>query len=101
MQLWINSTVSVLFTGLDRFFAILCNASSIRDVIAFPKSMDGKDLMSKSPASVSQAELDSYNIHVKLPDQKSWTWFLQCSSDVTQSEKLELDFYNVLVKLFD
>jgi len=33
--------------------------------------MDGKDLMSKSPASVSQAELDSYNIHVKLPDQKS------------------------------
>ncbi|XP_053376239.1 aspartate--tRNA ligase, mitochondrial-like [Mercenaria mercenaria] len=51
--------------GLDRIFAIICGASSIRDVIAFPKSQDGRDPMSKAPAPVSQAELDSYHIQIK------------------------------------
>ncbi|XP_060554526.1 aspartate--tRNA ligase, mitochondrial-like [Ruditapes philippinarum] len=51
--------------GLDRLFAIICGAASIRDVIAFPKTQDGKDPMSKAPATVSQAELDSYHIQIK------------------------------------
>ena len=52
-------------SGLDRLFAVICGASSIRDVIAFPKTQEGRDPMSKAPASVSQAELDSYHIQVK------------------------------------
>ncbi|XP_022248264.1 aspartate--tRNA ligase, mitochondrial-like isoform X2 [Limulus polyphemus] len=39
--------------GLDRLMCILSGASSIRDVIAFPKSLDGKDLMSGAPAKIS------------------------------------------------
>ncbi|XP_071097785.1 aspartate--tRNA ligase, mitochondrial-like [Haliotis cracherodii] len=51
--------------GLDRLLAIICGTNSIRDVIAFPKSHDGKDPMSQSPAEVSQADLDRYSISVK------------------------------------
>ena len=45
--------------------AIVCETDSIRDVIAFPKSHDGKDPMSKAPASIPQADLDPYHITVK------------------------------------
>ena len=48
--------------GLDRLISILCNTNSIRDVIAFPKSLDGKDLMSGAPSSISTKEKDMYYI---------------------------------------
>ena len=51
--------------GLDRLMAIVCETDSIRDVIAFPKSHDGKDPMSKAPASIPQADLDPYHITVQ------------------------------------
>ncbi|XP_064616568.1 aspartate--tRNA ligase, mitochondrial-like [Liolophura sinensis] len=51
--------------GLDRLMAVVCGTPSIRDVIAFPKSHDGKDPMSKAPAVVSQEELDVYHIQIK------------------------------------
>ena len=44
--------------------AILAGANSIRDVIAFPKAGDFKDLMAKAPATVPAEELDYYNIAV-------------------------------------
>lgn len=50
--------------GLDRLVGILVGAKTIRDVIAFPKSSDVKDLMSKSPAEVAMSELEHYNISV-------------------------------------
>jgi aspartyl-tRNA synthetase len=49
---------------LDRLVGILVGAKTIRDVIAFPKSSDVKDLMSKSPAEVAMSELEHYNISV-------------------------------------
>ncbi|MGH7978685.1 MAG: aspartate--tRNA ligase [Limisphaerales bacterium] len=51
--------------GFDRMIAILCGTSSIRDVIAFPKTARGVDLMTDSPAPVSPRQLRELYIEVK------------------------------------
>jgi len=43
--------------GLDRICALAAGASSIRDVIAFPKSTSGIDLMMKAPSTVAVEQL--------------------------------------------
>uniref|UniRef100_A0AAY4A894 Aminoacyl-transfer RNA synthetases class-II family profile domain-containing protein n=1 Tax=Denticeps clupeoides TaxID=299321 RepID=A0AAY4A894_9TELE len=54
--------------GLDRLLAIIVGASSIRDVIAFPKSFRGHDLMSHAPDFVSEEDLRPYHIKVTWPE---------------------------------
>jgi len=46
--------------------ALLCGSDSIRDVIAFPKSLEGKDLMSGAPVPISEEEKKLY--HIKIAD---------------------------------
>ncbi len=48
--------------GLDRVAAIITKSDSIRDVIAFPKNKDAKDLMLDSPSSVSEKQLNELGI---------------------------------------
>jgi aspartyl-tRNA synthetase len=43
--------------GLDRLCAILANESSIREVIAFPKTAAAVDQMTSAPSTVSPRQL--------------------------------------------
>jgi len=50
--------------GLDRIVAILCGESSIREVIAFPKTANALDLMAGAPSPVDPRQLDE--LHLKI-----------------------------------
>ena len=49
--------------GLDRIIAILCGESSIREVMAFPKTAQAVDLMSGAPSTVDDRQLRDLHIH--------------------------------------
>ncbi|KAL6064977.1 Aspartate--tRNA ligase, mitochondrial-like [Balamuthia mandrillaris] len=53
--------------GFDRLMAILCGAKSLREVIAFPKTVTGNELMSGAPSEVSAEELAEYHLRL-APD---------------------------------
>ena len=63
--LFVQYSFYFLVLGFDRLLSIICQEPSIRDVIAFPKSNDGKDPMSKAPATISIEEQNYYHIQTK------------------------------------
>jgi aspartyl-tRNA synthetase len=56
--------------GLDRLIMILRNIHNIRDVIAFPKTQSGADLMSQAPSPLDEKQLRETHIRVALPPSK-------------------------------
>jgi len=50
--------------GLDRFCMVLAGKKSIREVIAFPKTGDARDLLMGAPSSVDEAQMKE--LHIKI-----------------------------------
>lgn len=51
--------------GLDRVCMLLCGCDSLRDVMAFPKTTSGSDLMSECPSAVSEAQLEELSLQLR------------------------------------
>ena len=54
--------------GLDRIATLMCGAESIREVIAFPKTQRGQDLLVDTPSPVTEAQLRDLHIKVRPSD---------------------------------
>ena len=54
--------------GMDRLLQIMFGLDSIREVIAFPKNSEAKDVMLDSPSEISEQQLKE--AHIKLDVKK-------------------------------
>lgn len=53
-----------LAIGLDRMVAMLCGLKSLREVIAFPKTITGADPLIGSPSKVTKDQLRPYHVGI-------------------------------------
>ncbi len=51
--------------GLDRFITLLAGEPNIREVIAFPKTGEGRDPLMNSPSEVSEKQLRELGLEIK------------------------------------
>jgi aspartyl-tRNA synthetase len=55
--------------GLDRMVALMAGVDAIRDVIAFPKTQRGQDLLTGAPTPVTEKQLRELHIRLRNPPQ--------------------------------
>lgn len=51
--------------GFDRLIAVMLGKESVRDVIAFPKSGKGEDLLVKSPSRMTEGQMQTYHLRMR------------------------------------
>ena len=56
--------------GLDRLLMLMSGASSIREVMAFPKTQTASCLLTNAPSEVSEAQLRELNVRLRKPAEK-------------------------------
>ena len=56
--------------GIDRVAALFAEATSIRDVIAFPKTAAGTDLMVDAPSPVNERQMEELHIQLRAPQRR-------------------------------
>lgn len=57
--------------GLDRLIMLMAGASSIRDVMAFPKTQSAACLLTDAPAAIGERQLKELNIAVLEKEEKA------------------------------
>ncbi len=56
--------------GFDRMVTLMCGVEQIRDVIAFPKTQRGQDLMVETPSAVTEKQLRELHIRLRNVERR-------------------------------